>query len=144
MNRSIFHCTTGQDEHIESLWQPNMLPFIGVMLALALVMVLLIGVPAKRTVLSFVDDNSPPMCDLMPNVNLDLDFDNTLTWNGRAITDNELEEQLGTLAAGFDRDRLYLHVHHMASYATAMKIINSIQKHGLPKIGLGSDVSGLE
>ena len=148
MSRSIFHCTTGQGEHTESLWQPNMLPFIGVMLAL--VMVLLTGVPGKSVVVPFVLGMSPHGCRLdFSVVKLAIDFDGSLLWQDKRVSVEELQSIVKNMADDpvVDPDLqtpVCVSPSSMSNYASTMMVLNILKNYDITNICLVGDESSLK
>ena len=70
-------------------------------------------------------------------VNIDVDFDGTVSWNGQALTnDADLVTHLKSAAAEADQPEVHLKPNKLATYAVVAHVMADAQRLGITKLGL--------
>jgi biopolymer transport protein ExbD len=70
-------------------------------------------------------------------VQIDVDFDGTITWNGVVVPDRPaLEAKLAAVAAEPDQAELHLRPNRLVAYRNVAAVMASAQRLGVTKIGL--------
>lgn len=114
----------------------NMTPLIDVMLVLLIIFI--ISLPPVTHAVK-IDNPQPtiPPPPLQPPVvvNLGIDFDGTLAWNGRPV-DRKTMQGYVTAQAGEDpQPEVHITVDKFAKYAKVAETLADLQSRGLKKIG---------
>ncbi len=69
-------------------------------------------------------------------MNIDVDFDGTISWNGTVVPDRAtLEQYLITENAKSPQPELHLHPNRLAKYGYVAEVLAEAQRIGLVKIG---------
>ena len=118
----------------------NTTPLIDVMLVLLIMLIITIPIQTHAVKLDMPTGAPPPNSDVLPDViNIDIDFDGTVTWNGQVISDRQtLEWKLKTEAADKQPEQPELHVkpNKLAPYKFVAAVLASAQRLGVKKIGI--------
>ena len=115
----------------------NTTPLIDVMLVLLIMLIITIPMQTHAVKLDMPVGASPPTTVVPEVVNIDIDFDGTVLWNGHAVPDRAaLEQQLRAAAAEPVQPELHLRANKLVSYKYVAAVLASAQRLGLDKIGL--------
>jgi len=69
-------------------------------------------------------------------VDLEVDFDGTIIWNGNQVQSlDQLARYLASVAAKDNQDEIHLRPNRLAKYDTVAKILAIAQRLGVRKIG---------
>jgi biopolymer transport protein ExbD len=72
-----------------------------------------------------------------PVVELDVDFDGTISWNGAPLADlADLDQHLKTVAAQADQPELHLRPNRLVPYRRVAAVMAAAQRQGVTKIAL--------
>ena len=115
----------------------NTTPLIDVMLVLLVMLIITVPIQTHAVKLDMPPPNPPPPPDPPTVVNLGVDFDGTITWNGAADRTSQ------TLDAYFPRRRPRAtsrtkstsSPNRLAKYDTVAKVLADAQRLGVTKIG---------
>jgi biopolymer transport protein ExbD len=114
----------------------NMTPLIDVMLVLivTLIMTLPIQTHAVKLDMPPPTDLPPPL--VLPEVyNLDIDFDDTVYWDGNKIDLAELEGYFRTESKKDPQPEIHLRPDKRSHYDTTAKVLAAAQRNNMQKIG---------
>ena len=114
----------------------NMTPLIDVMLVLivTLIMTLPIQTHAVKLDMPPPTDLPPPL--VLPEVyNLDIDFDDTVYWDGNKIDLAELEGYFRTESKKDPQPEIHLRPDKRSHYDTTAKVLAAAQRNNMLKIG---------
>ena len=114
----------------------NMTPLIDVMLVLivTLIMTLPIQTHAVKLDMPPPTDQPPPL--VLPEVvNLDVDFDDTVYWDGNKVDLNQLEGYFRTESKKDPQPEIHLRPDKRSHYETTAKVLASAQRNSMGKIG---------
>lgn len=130
----VFSTSYRQDENADRLLGMNMMPFIGVILVV--LMILIAGVPRQRDMLLMQIPDSFPACSMkaVADADVNLDFDDTILWNGEPVSPAELQQHLS--AAVQEQAEVNLRPSSMSSHAAVMAISTRILQAGVKTINL--------
>lgn len=120
----------------EVMMEMNMTPLIDVMLVL--IIMLIITIPPQNHAINLnmpVNTPSKPT-EPPPVINIDIDFDGTVLWNGTAIPHAELEIKLQVIAAMPDQAEVHIRPDKLAAYKAVAAVMASAQRLGVTKIGM--------
>ncbi len=114
----------------------NTTPLIDVMLVLLVMLIITIPVQMHATKLDMPQNNTPPPEQIDPVViNLYVDFDGTLTWNGSIVKQKLLDRYFRIEANRPVQPELHLQANRLARYDDVLKVLAAAQRQGMDKIG---------
>jgi biopolymer transport protein ExbD len=113
----------------------NMTPLIDVLLVLLVLMIMTVPVLTHRTALDLPGRSTMPKPP--PLVHLDVDFDGTLSWNGRPLKNREqLTGLLHELASAHDDRVLRIRPQRLTRYDNVAPILALAQRSGVRRVSL--------
>jgi biopolymer transport protein ExbD len=115
----------------------NMTPLIDVMLVLLIIFI--ISLPPVTHAVK-IDNPLPPPPNFVPPpppevVNLGIDFDGTLTWNGTAVDRTTMQNYISSEAPKDPQPEVHITVDKFAKYEIVAQTLADLQSRGLKKIG---------
>ncbi len=117
----------------------NTTPLIDVMLVLLVMLIITIPVQTHAVKLDMPIGPPPPQQNnVEPEVvTIQVDFDGTVIWNGRALSGRpELEQEIRTAAAKSPQPEVHLWSNKLVKYKSVATVLTSAQRLGLTKISL--------
>ncbi|NUZ04944.1 ExbD/TolR family protein [Piscinibacter koreensis] len=125
------------DDEPEVMLDINTTPLIDVMLVLIIMLIITIPVQLHAVNLNLPSGSVPPPVVQPRVVNVDIDFDGTMLWNGTVLADRgELEARLRTVAAEADQPELHVRPNRLVEYRFVAMVLASAQRIGATKIGI--------
>jgi biopolymer transport protein ExbD len=119
----------------EPMADMNMTPLIDVMLVLIIMLIITIPRQNHSVNLNLPSDGKANAQQVV--VQIDVDFDNTITWNGAAVPSRAvLEQKLLSLAGGDSRSEVHLRANKLAAYKVVAGIMATAQRSGVVNIGV--------
>ena len=122
----------GEDE---PMMEMNMTPLIDVLLVLIIMFIITIPVMTHAVKLDMPRANNAPTQSDPVVINLEIDFDGTVLWNGSAVTVDALDGYFRREAAIDPQPELHIRPNKRASYDVVARVLASAQRNGLLKIG---------
>jgi biopolymer transport protein ExbD len=116
----------------------NTTPLIDVMLVLIITLILSLPVMTHAVKLDMPppNPNQPPPQVKPEIIDLDIDFDGTVVWNGQTVTSfNDLEYQFQQEAMKDPQPELHLRPDRRAKYDVVAKVLAAAQRNRMKKIG---------
>jgi biopolymer transport protein ExbD len=114
----------------------NMTPLIDVLLVLLVMFIITIPVMTHAVKLDMPRAQNQPQEKIEPVViNLEIDFDGTVLWNGTAVTVDSLDTYFRREAANDPQPELHIRPNKRASYDVVARVLAAAQRNGLLKIG---------
>jgi biopolymer transport protein ExbD len=113
----------------------NTTPLIDVMLVLLIMLIITIPVQTHAVVLEMPAGNPPPPTPPVV-VNIDVDFDGTLIWNGETVDRPGLDARLATAATEPVQPEIHLKPNKLVTYKYVAGVMASVQHHGLTKLAV--------
>jgi biopolymer transport protein ExbD len=113
----------------------NMTPLIDVMLVLLIIFI--ISLPPVTHAVK-IDNPAPPVGPLPPPpvvVDLKIDFDGTLSWNGTTVDRKTMQGYITEQAGEDPQPEVHIAVDKFAKYAKVAETLADLQGRGLKKIG---------
>jgi biopolymer transport protein ExbD len=115
----------------------NMTPLIDVMLVLLIIFI--ISLPPVTHAVK-IDNPLPPPPNFVPPpppeiVNLGIDFDGTLSWNGVPLDRKTMQSYISSDAAKDPQPEVHITVDKFAHYEIVAQTLADLQSRGLKKIG---------
>jgi biopolymer transport protein ExbD len=121
----------------EVMVEMNTTPLIDVMLVLLVMLIVTIPVQTHAVKLDLPQGTPPPPSDIMPEVvNLEIDFDGTVIWNGTPVPNRaQLDRYFQDTAAKIPQPEVHLRPNRLAKYDAVARTLADAQRLGVTKIG---------
>ena len=115
----------------------NTTPLIDVMLVLLIMLIITIPVQTHAVKLDMPQINSPPPIVKPQVVDLIVDFDGTMTWNGTLVQGRSaLEDDLRSAAQQNPQPEIHLAPNALVKYSYVAMVLAEAQRLGVVKIGV--------
>jgi len=115
----------------------NTTPLIDVMLVLLIMLIITIPIQLHAVNLNLPVGNPPPPLTPPEVVQIDVDFDGTVLWNGEVIPNSVvLGSKLATAAAQPEQPEIHLRPNKLVSYKSVAAVMAAAQRAGITKLGL--------
>jgi biopolymer transport protein ExbD len=129
--------SSGGSNEPEVMVDINTTPLIDVMLVLLIMLIITIPIQTHAIKMNLPVGNPPPQLVQPEVVQIDIDFDGTLMWNGVVVPDRgALDAKLAQVAAEPVQAELHLRPNKLAPYKDVAAVLASAQRLGATKIGL--------
>jgi biopolymer transport protein ExbD len=122
----------GEDEPMMDI---NMTPLIDVMLVLLIMFIITIPVMTHAVKLDMPRASNAPSQVQPVVINLEIDFDGTVLWNGTPVEVEALEGYFRREAANDPQPELHIRPSKRAKYDVVARVLASAQRNGMRKIG---------
>jgi len=122
----------GDDEPMMDI---NMTPLIDVMLVLLIMFIITIPVMTHAVKLDMPRASNAPSLVQPVVINLEIDFDGTVLWNGTPVDIESLEGYFRREAANDPQPELHIRPSKRAKYDVVARVLASAQRNGMRKIG---------
>lgn len=122
----------GEDEPMMDI---NMTPLIDVMLVLLIMFIITIPVMTHAVKLDMPRASNAPSLAQPVVINLEIDFDGTVLWNGTPVDIESLEGYFRREAANDPQPELHIRPSKRAKYDVVARVLASAQRNGMRKIG---------
>jgi biopolymer transport protein ExbD len=125
--------TGGQEEMVDI----NTTPLIDVMLVLLIMLILTLPIMTHAVKLDMPNANNPPPPEQRPEViDLEIDFDGTVVWNGTVVQSlDQLEGFFRTESEKPVQPEIHLRPDRRVRYETVAKVLAAAQHNHMVKIG---------
>ena len=129
--------SSGSSGDPEVMMDINTTPLIDVMLVLIIMLIITIPIQTHAIKLNMPVGNPPPPEKPPEVVQIDVDFDGTVLWNGTIIpTREELEVRLTAAAAQPVQPEVHLRPNKLVQYKSVAMVMASAQRLGVTKMGI--------
>lgn len=124
----------------EPLMDINTTPLIDVMLVLLTMLIITIPPQSHAVKLDLPQPNSTPP-DVKPEViNLEIDIDGAVIWNGQPIPDTEtLRERFKGAASQSPQPEFHIEPNSAVDYGYVALVLSEAQKNGVQRIGFSGN-----
>jgi biopolymer transport protein ExbD len=119
----------------EPMMEMNMTPLIDVLLVLLVMFIITIPVMTHAVKLDMPRATNAPQNVQPVVINIEIDFDGTVLWNGTAVTVDSLDAYFRREAANDPQPELHIRPNKRASYDVVARVLAAAQRNGLRKIG---------
>jgi len=120
----------------EVMVEMNTTPLIDVMLVLLIMLIITLPVPTHAVKLD-LPINQPPPTTKPEVVNIDVDFDGTISWNGNVVPSREAMDTLMEQKADEPvQPEIQLRPNKLVKYRYVAEVLADAQRIGLNKIGV--------
>lgn len=116
----------------------NTTPLIDVMLVL--LVLLIVTLPIQTHAVKIQMPTNAPLAIERPAVDLAVDFDGTVTWNGTAVDRATLDSYLADAARRNPQPEIRVNANRLANYDAVSRVLADAQRLGATQIGFtGTD-----
>jgi biopolymer transport protein ExbD len=122
----------GEDE---PMMEMNMTPLIDVLLVLLVMFIITIPVMTHAVKLDMPRPTNAPKLSEPVVIQLEIDFDGTVLWNGSPVTVDALDGYFRREAGNDPQPELHIRPNKRASYDVVARVLAAAQRNGLLKIG---------
>jgi biopolymer transport protein ExbD len=113
----------------------NTTPLIDVMLVLLVTLIMTLPIMTHAVKLDMPQANNPPP-DVRPEViELEVDFDGTIVWNGTVVNADQLESYFRIESSKDPQPEIHLRPDRRVKYDHVAKLLASAQRNYMKKIG---------
>ena len=121
----------------DAMCEINTTPLIDVMLVLIIVLIFSIPIMTHAVKLDMPQANNPPAQNERPEViDLEIDFDGTVVWNGVVVPSlNTLEGYFRVEASKVPQPEIHLRPDRRAKYDYVARVLAAAQRNNMEKIG---------
>jgi biopolymer transport protein ExbD len=133
--------SVGSSESGAPMMEINTTPLIDVMLVLIIVLIMSIPVMTHATKLDMPQTNNPPPLERPEVIQIDIDFDGTIVWNGTVVSGiPQLESffrsaRVGAENAGRPQPEIHLRPDRRSRYETTALVMAAAQRNRMQKMG---------
>jgi biopolymer transport protein ExbD len=115
----------------------NTTPLIDVMLVLLVTLIVSLPIMTHAVKLDMPQANNPPPPDQRPEViDLEVDFDGTVVWNGNVVQNvTQLENYFRSESSKVPQPEIHLRPDRRAKYDYVAKVLAAAQRNRMKKIG---------
>jgi biopolymer transport protein ExbD len=114
----------------------NTTPLIDVLLVLLVMLIITLPVQTHEVKLDMPIPGTPPPPVPPPVVDIVVDFDGTITWNGDIVNRLVLDAKLTDAASQSDQPEIHLHPNKLAPYKFVAAVMADAQRIGVERIGI--------
>jgi biopolymer transport protein ExbD len=128
--------SVGTSEEGSPMMELNMTPLIDVMLVLIVVLIISIPIMTHATKLDMPQTNNPPPPVRPEVIQIDIDFDGTVVWNGTVV--GGIPQLEGYFRAERSKDpqpEIHLRPDRRSRYETTALVMAAAQRSGMKKMG---------
>ena len=128
---------SSRSEDPEEMVDINTTPLIDVMLVLLTMLIITIPVQLHAVNLNLPHGKPPPPPTPPPVVQIDINYDGTIYWNGTRIPNRAaLEMKLKAAATLVDQPEIHVNPNKLANYSAVIGVMAAAERDGLTKIGI--------
>jgi biopolymer transport protein ExbD len=114
----------------------NTTPLIDVLLVLLVTLIITLPIMTHAVKLDLPQNQNPPPVTVQPKViDLEIDFDGTIVWNGTPVSLEQLDGYFATESKEDPQPEIHLNPDGMAKYGVVAKVLASAQRNRMEKIG---------
>lgn len=120
------------------LLEMNTTPLIDVMLVLLVMLIITIPVQKHAVKLDMpVEQDTPPPAEAVNPIDMEIDFDGTLYWNGVLVNgQRDLGSRLHEMARMDPQPEFHIRPNRLAAYKHVINVMATAQRMGVTKIGM--------
>jgi biopolymer transport protein ExbD len=120
----------------EVMVEMNTTPLIDVMLVLLVMLIITIPIQTHAVKLNMPNPNSKPPPTQPVIHTLDIDFDGTISWDGKTVPSiDALVPYFRGIAQESVQDEVHVNPNRLAKYDTVAKVLAEASRDGVTKIG---------
>jgi biopolymer transport protein ExbD len=121
----------------EVMVEMNTTPLIDVMLVLLTLLIITLPIQTHAVKLDMPTPNQKPPDITPPTVELGVDFDGTITWNGQSVDRGTMDAYFEGIAKKptAEQDEIHITANRLAKYDAVAKVLADAQRLGAVHIG---------
>ncbi len=119
----------------EVMVEMNTTPLIDVMLVLLVLLIVTLPIQTHAVKLDMPAPNTTPPTVEPETVDLGVDFDGTVTWNGTAVDRSTMDSYLEDAARKNPQPEIHVNANRLAKYDAVAKVLADAQRLGATHIG---------
>ncbi len=120
----------------DPMMEINMTPLIDVMLVLLTLLIITLPIQTHAVKLDMPSSVPQTQRNFAPIiVNLGVDFDGTILWNGSVVDRSTLQSYFADAAVADPQPEIHLNPNKLAKYDVVAKVLADAQRLGVKKIG---------
>ena len=121
----------------EVMVEMNTTPLIDVMLVMLTLLIITLPIQTHAVKLDMPAANTPPPTVIPQTVELGVDFDGTITWNGTAVDRGTMDAYLADIGKKptADQDEIHVNPNRLAKYNAVAMVLADAQRLGATHIG---------
>ena len=121
----------------------NVIPLVDILLVLLILFIITIPpmTHAVKIDLPRALDQPPPP-NPSPPINIEIQFDGSVLWNGSVVSGNDMKSYVAGAAKQDPQPEVHISVDRRAKYDYAAAVLFAVQRGGLKKIGFVTDARG--
>ena len=119
----------------EVMVEMNTTPLIDVMLVLLVLLIVTLPIQTHAVKLDMPAPNSTPPTVVPETVELGVDFDGTVTWNGMAVDRGTMDAYFADAAKKDPQPEIHVNANRLAKYDAVAKVLADAQRLGATHIG---------
>jgi biopolymer transport protein ExbD len=119
----------------EVMVEMNTTPLIDVMLVLLVLLIVTLPIQTHAVKLDMPAGNSPPPLVEPVTVDLGVDFDGTVTWNGTVVDRGTMDAYFEGESKKTPQDEIHVNPNRLAKYDAVAKVLADAQRLGATHIG---------
>ena len=126
----------GRPDDAPPMCDMNMTPLIDVLLVLLILFIITLPVMTHAVKLDMPQANHQPPPTVLPEViDLDIDFDGTIVWNGTVVNLAQIEGYFRTEAAKDPQPEIHLRPDRRSKSGVVATVLASAQRNRMKRIG---------
>jgi biopolymer transport protein ExbD len=126
----------GDDDEMDVVVDMKTTPLIDVMLVLLIMLIVTIPIQTHAVKLNLPVGNPPPPPVPPQVVTIDVDFDGTISWDGTAVDEAQLQAHLREAAKQDPQPEIHLNPNKLATYKYVAHVMADTQRLGVHTLGL--------
>ena len=119
----------------EPMVEMNTTPLIDVMLVLLTLLIITLPIQTHAVKLDMPTPNQTPPTVIPETVDLGVDFDGTVTWNGTAVDRPTMDSYFEDAARKDPQPEIHINPNRLAKYDAVAKVLADAQRLGATHIG---------
>ena len=121
----------------------NVVPLVDIMLVLLIIFIITLPVMTHAVKIDLPRaTDTPPPDNPNPPINIDVQYDGSVLWNGQVVNDYDMRSYIASAAALNPQPEVHLSVDKRARYDFAARVLFAVQRGKLTKIGFVTDARG--
>ena len=119
----------------EVMVEMNTTPLIDVMLVLLVLLIVTLPIQTHAVKLDMPAPNATPPTVVPETVELGVDFDGTVTWNGMAVDRGTMDAYFADAARKDPQPEIHVNANRLAKYDAVARVLADAQRLGATHIG---------
>ena len=136
--------TLGSGSDKRPMAEINIIPLVDVMLVLLVVFIVTAPLLTHAVKLELPQVSSQPNVNRAEHIEIAVQHDGQIYWNGAPLARNELERQAVSLAANAPDTEIHLKGDAAVPYGEMARILSVLARNGLTRIGFVTDPGSTE